>query len=87
MFIDYKGIVDRSCLFNGIGGSGKSFTLLKMLGHIKNYLLIAPTHTAVSRLKKEGIDASTIDSALKVCLDGFSKPKYTHHGQCLCIRW
>jgi len=77
-FTNYKSLLSESCLIRGIGGSGKSYTLLKMLEHLNDddYLILAPTNTAVERLKAEGIKASTIDSALKITNNGFSCPKY-----------
>lgn len=76
VFTCYNRIVRQSCLITGIGGSGKSYTLKQMLKHTDNALVIAPTHTAVARLKREGINTRTIDSALKISVNGFSKPKY-----------
>ena len=59
--------------------SGKSYTLIQILQHLSK-LVVAPTLTAVSRLKQEAVDAHTIDSVLTVAVDGFTKEKFRGKG-------
>ncbi len=75
---DYLQYVNQSNVFTGIGGSGKSYTIKKMLEHMdkKRTMVITPTNKACDSLRKKGVQCATIDSTMYVTVEGKRLQRY-----------
>jgi len=77
---DYIQYVNQSNVFSGIGGSGKSYTIKKMIEHMdeKRTMVITPTNKACDALRQKQVKCATIDSTLYVTVDGKRLERYKH---------